>query len=402
MGFESGYKNLGDLIDGICADMISTGYWFNVDTTWNTTDRSMANNAKRVLAYGAVGGVGQGNTTLSGNTSIGATSLPVNAITNFASGQIVVVGAGATAEVRVIQSVSSGTIVIQGPLNTAHSTSDPVKAMNFEIYMAFEMVNITSGLQQDATPYYAKGLRITFTNTWDPVAHTYGLTYQQSFMGYEMRITSGVSADMATLMNTYWMWFDANGFAILLTPDNNATDTHQQSLFLVVERNTNKEYADGFSNFYCYNVMNILNFHMTTMPQSSRIENFMRPFIFYTPEDTWSSNNYTLPPPLCGMNAGICLVPIQLTAANPAVPQAYAFRSVGNSKVYFIRPIIQNSRGTTLPIFQADFFFVWTAGLGLADGDIVAISGSSEQYVCRSVPSPKSTTPLLFAIKYAA
>jgi hypothetical protein len=401
MVFESGYKNLGDLIDGICADLISTGYWFNVDTTWNTTDRSMANNARRVIAYGAVGGVGQGNTTLSGNISIGATSLPVNAITNFASGQLVVVGAGATAEVRVIASVSSGTIAIQGPLNTAHSTNDVVKALAFEMYMAFEMINITNGLLQDASTYYSKGLRINFSNFWDPVAHTYGPVYQQSFMGYEMKNVS-VSADMATLMNTYWMWFDSNGFAIMLAPDNNVTDTYQQSLFLVVERNTNKEYADGFSNFYCYNVMNINNFHTTTTPQSSRQENFLRPFIFYTPEDTWTGNNYSLPPPLCGMNAGICLVPIQMTPANPAAPQAYAFRSVGNSKVYFIRPIIQNSRGTTLPIFQADFFFVWTAGMGLADGDIVAISGSSEQYVCRSLPSPDNTTPLLFAIKYAA
>ncbi len=400
MTYESGYKNLADLIDGICADLISTGYWFNVDTTWNTSDRSMANNARRVLAYGAVGGVGWGSTTLSGNTSVNATVLPVTDVTNFASGQRVVVGAGATAETRVIESVSSGQITVAGPLNTAHSSGDPVKALNFEIYMALEMINIANGLNV-YTGYNSKGPRITFSTTWDPVAHTYGSTYQQSFLHYETH-TTNVAADMATLINPYSMWYEANGFAIMLTPDNNVTDTVQQSLFLVVERNTNKEYADGFSNFYCYCCMNINNFHFTSVGQAQRIENIMRPFVFYTPEDAFNGTNYNGNAVLSAMQSGICLVPVQLTTANPPAAQAYAFRSAGNSKVYFIRPIIQNVRGVTLPIFQADFFFVWTAGQGLTDGDIVAISGLTEQYLCKSVPSPDSTTPLLFAIKYAA
>jgi hypothetical protein len=400
MTFESGYKTLNNLIDGICADLISTGVWFNVDTTWNTSDVSMANNARRVLAYGAVGGGGQGSTTLSGNTSVGATDVPVNDVTNFSSGQIVVIGSGITAETRVIQSVSTGHIIVAGPLNSAHSTGNLAQQLNFEIYMAFEMINITSGLLMDPT-YYCKGLRITFATTWDPVAHTYGPTYQQSFMGYEMR-NAAITTDMSTLMNTYWMWYEGNGFAIMLTPDNNALDNYQQSLFLVVERNTNKEYADGFSNFYCYNTMNIANYHETAYAQGQRVENIMRPFVFYTPEDAYNSNNYNGNPVLAAMQSGICLVPVQLTTANPPAALAYAFRSSGNSKVYFIRPIIQNVRATTLPIFQADFFFVWTAGMGLTDGDIVAISGGTESYLCKSVQSPDNTTPLLFAIKYTS
>jgi len=400
MVYESGYKNLGDLIDGICADLIGTGVWLNVDTTWNTTDRSMTSNARRVLAYGVVGATGWGNTVLTANSLVNATSISVNDITNFASGQRIVIGAGATAETRVISSVSAGTISVSGPLNTAHNTGDAAQALNFEIYMSFEMVNNTNGLNIFTTTQ-AKGLRLTFATTWDPVGHTYGSTYQQSFMGYESS-SANINADMATLMNTYWMWYEGNGFALLLTPDNNATDNAQQSLFCVVERNVNKEYADGFTNFYCYNVMNSINGHMTANPQTQRMENIMRPFAFYTPEDTYNSSNYNGNAVLSGMQSGICLVPVQLTTANPPAAQAYAFRSSGNSKVYFIRPIIQNVRGTTLPIFQADFFFVWTAGMGLNDGDIVAISGATEQYLCKAVVSPDIATPLLFAIKYSS
>ncbi len=400
MTYESGYKNLADIIDSISANLISTGAWFNVDTTWNATDRSMANNARRVLAYGAVGGGGWGSTTLSGNTLVNATDLPVNDITNFASGQLVVVGAGATAETRVISSVVAGHIYVSGPLNTAHSTSDPVQALNVEIFMALEMVNVTSGLLVN-TGYYAKGLRLTFSTTWDPVAHTYGPTYQQSFMGYEMK-TTALTSDMSAIMNTYWMWYEGNGFVIMLVPDNDAGDNNQQSLFLVVERNTNKEYVDGFTNFYCYNTMNIHNYHITAQPQSARVENIMRPFAFYTPEDAYNSDNYNGNAALSAMQSGICLVPVQLTTANPPAASAYAFRSGGNSKVYFIRPIIQNVRGVTLPIFQSDFFFVWTAGMGLTDGDIVAITGGTESYLCKSVPSPDGTTPLVFAIKYTS
>ncbi|MCS3924947.1 hypothetical protein, partial [Methanosalsum natronophilum] len=52
MGFSSGTKVLPDIIDDIADGLInSSANWTEGDSSWDTSDRSMTNNARRCLKY---------------------------------------------------------------------------------------------------------------------------------------------------------------------------------------------------------------------------------------------------------------------------------------------------------------------------------------------------------------
>lgn len=73
------------------------------------------------------------NTTLSSGSSAGASTINVASETGFAAGQLVLVGAlTATAEVRTVQSVGSGTITFTAPLGAAHGSGDVVHLVHMD------------------------------------------------------------------------------------------------------------------------------------------------------------------------------------------------------------------------------------------------------------------------------
>ena len=74
--YASGQRTMPDLIDDIANGLLATGNWWNVDSTWNTSIRT-GDSARRCMAYGAAGGSGKGDTTLSSGISAGVTALPV-------------------------------------------------------------------------------------------------------------------------------------------------------------------------------------------------------------------------------------------------------------------------------------------------------------------------------------
>ncbi|MBE0522649.1 MAG: hypothetical protein IBX39_10355, partial [Candidatus Methanoperedenaceae archaeon] len=78
----------------------------------------------------------------------------------------------------------------------------------------------------------------------------------------------------------------------------------------------------------------------------------------------------------------------------------YAFKSEGNSKVYYVKPILHNHNGSTNPIFQFNLFFPFTEGLGLIDGDVIAIEGDTKKFLCKAMDSPDSASRLCYAIRY--
>jgi len=82
------------------------------------------------------------------------------------------------------------------------------------------------------------------------------------------------------------------------------------------------------------------------------------------------------------------------------LPNYIGYKSVGNGKVYYIKPIINNTPNQLSPIFQSELFFQWTEGLGLIDGDVVAVQGQPVKFLCKAVDSPDSTNRLTYAIKY--
>jgi len=261
-------------------------------------------------------------------------------------------------------------------------------------WLALEQINT-----QTITTRYAKGLRVTFSASWDEVLHTYPTTNQTSFLMFESHNTTN-SVDMAVTYITYFLWIDASGFALLGKPEPTA-NIYQNSFFICVERNANKEYSDGYTNFAAYSLMNMYNDHYTAYPLSARIKNYMRPFSNTCPEDTWNSVNHTpgiATGTFCCDGYGISFPRV----AEIPVANTKAYKSVGNGKTYYMKPIAHNAFNTRTPVFEFNMFFPWTEGVGLIDGDLVTIDGQSTQYLCKSLDSPDSAIRLAFAIKYVA
>jgi hypothetical protein len=228
---------------------------------------------------------------------------------------------------------------------------------------------------------YAKGLRINFAASWDGTGHAPG-TYEYYTNLQECAQGNAAPAeDLAILQFTYYLWIDASGFVLTAKPEPHA-DTYQGNMFVVVERNANKEYTDGFSNFYCFALNNYSNANESTMTQ---MRHMIRPFTYYSQD--YNQLSYS----------GRDIQGIYF----PLCPYA-AYKGTGNGKVYYIKPVIFNSRDRRTPIFQAEMFFAFDEGVGLIDGDVIAIEGQTTKYLCKALDSPDNTTRLPFAIKYVA
>jgi len=258
------------------------------------------------------------------------------------------------------------------------------------IYLALEVINQTSGMNyyygNQGWWYYGKGIRVVFSASWDSVAHIYPTSNQSTFVPFETQ-RGGVNADFRTLMIPYQLWIESNGFVIMGKPEPDATDTNQQSFIIVVERSPTKEYADGYTNFFCFTSVNMwINclYDGNWAPTIWRNRTILRPFAFQYPDHA-SWGGFT------ANGNGLSFVP---------TPNNFAFKSVGNNKVYYVKPLIHNVSGQTAPILQSDLFFLWSEGVGLIDGDVISIEGRTTKYLCKGLDSPDSTSRLTFAMKY--
>lgn len=403
MGFTTGAKTTRNVLEEIVNSLIATGVWYNVDTTWSSATIALDNNCRRILTYGTTGDTGRGNSILSLGISINTKILTVADITNFAINDKIVVGTGNTAEVRIISSISGSQITVDANFNTVHVIAETVQALNFEIYMAIEIINQVNGMSYYNNPpwYYGKGFRFVFSASWDAVAHAYPTSNQSSFIPFETYYNGGVAADLGPtppppavptnlgLMVTYWMWIEdnGNGFVIMGVPEP-TTDTHQQSFIIVAERNATKEYTDGYTNFFLYKACNMWSqlYDGANTVSIWRDRQVLRPFAFQWSDDSTKNTTFA-------NGYGISFIP---------TPSYYAFKSNGDSKVYYVKPLIHNAAGQMNPIFQSNLFFPWSEGVGLIDGDIVAIEGQTTKFLCKSLASPKSTNRITYAIKYVA
>lgn len=272
---------------------------------------------------------------------------------------------------------------------TANKTGDNAKrALRYlngseEIFLS---ITVTNSYRSIYPGWYGKGFEIVFSQTWDSVAHTYPSSNQMTFVPFEAH-SGGVSADMATLQIQYYLWVESNGFVITGKPEPHPSDGYQQSFFIVMERNPNKEYTDGFSNFYLMAMCNMYQILYSNGYGTGRNRGILRPFAYYFPAEGAGQSSYTI----SGNGIGFVVT-----------PSYYAFKSNGNGKVYYVKPIINNQANALSPIFQAELWFPWTEGLGLIDGDVIALEGSTTKFLCKALDSPDSTNRLPFAIKYVA
>ncbi len=258
------------------------------------------------------------------------------------------------------------------------------------IYVALEVINTSTDLYygNQGWWYRGKGIRVVFSPTWDSTGHIYTGTIQTSFMAFEICNNCGVGTDFATMLVTYWLWYDTNGFVIMGKPEP-TSDGSQQSFIIAVERNPNKRYVDGYSTFYCYTTGNmwadLYDGNWTNTIWRQRF--ILRPFAYQYPNHgSWSGYTFG------SLNGGgISFSPL---------PSYYAYKSAGNGKVYYMKPIIHNQENQLAPIFTGESFFLWTEGLGLIDGDVVAIQGQATKFLCKGLDSPDSVSRLTYAIRY--
>ena len=238
----------------------------------------------------------------------------------------------------------------------------------------------------------AKGLRITFSQTWDTINHTYGTTVQQTSIPFESYATIATPpTDLANLILTYYLWVESNGFVITFKPEPTGSN-YQNSAFIAVERNPNKEYPDGYSNFYCFNVMNIWSSLSRIGYTYGYIQRaFLRPFAYEWPGIQTSTAH-----------------PYYYCMTSGTMERYYAFLATGDRKVYYRKPIVSNNKiepgGTNTalsPIFNVELWFPWSEMAGLIDGDIIQIEGTTKKFLCKALDSPDSINRVTHAMKYS-
>ncbi len=298
-------------------------------------------------------------------------ALVINAVT--------ITGGSATDEFEVVFSIGTDVSSRRVVVNADEGT-----------YLCMEVVNIDTQVRADANYYtMSKGIKFIWSQAWDSANNTYPVVNMYTFMGYETRQLNwyanngGVSANLDTQQLTFWLWAEITGFALMGFPESDGTDAHQQAFFTSAERNLNKEYTDGYSSFVHLMTMNIFLQGRNGYPLS-KMNTILRPFAYQSPSSgsdfDWSSTSF---------NGNGIHIPYN------------AYKSNGNGKVYYVKPIVNNQAGSLMPIFQCDLWFYWTEGVGLVDGDIVAIQGSTKKYICKAISSPDSITKLTFAMKYS-
>jgi len=260
------------------------------------------------------------------------------------------------------------------------------------LYVAFEVINQTNGVLVYGSDHFGKGLRIVLSSAWDSNAHSYTTPTQSTFIPFEMHIATGgnVSADLATLIITYHLYVDDTGFVIMGKPDTIPGDNTQQSFFVCLERGLYKEYQDGYSNFYLVSTCNTYSVVNDNVNLMDRQRTVLRPFVYQYPSE--SDNNAFTSTDVFGFSGhGVNLI---------GIPDVYGFKSGGNNKAYYTKPVVSNSYTSLIPIMSVDMWFAWNEGHGLFDGDIIAVSASTKKYLCLAMSSPDDTTTIPIAIKY--
>ncbi|MDO8726537.1 MAG: hypothetical protein Q7J35_10760 [Candidatus Methanoperedens sp.] len=252
------------------------------------------------------------------------------------------------------------------------------------IYLSLTITNTSRNIYPN---YHAKGIEVVFSQSWDSVNHTYPVSNQKSHVPLIIHYPSAVGTDMATCLVQYYMWVESNGFVILMKPEPTG-HSYDQSIMMVIERSDNKEWSDSQSNFYFMGIGNIWNVMWGWDYGAGKQRGIMRPFLYTFPADGQGTTTFNI------NGYGVNHIP---------TPNYYAFKSqVGQGKVYYVKPIINNQANALSPIFQAELWFPWSEGVGIIDGDVIAIEGSQTKFLCKALDSPDSTNRLCYAIKYVA
>lgn len=275
--------------------------------------------------------------------------------------------------------------------------SDAKRALKYQngteiIYLSLEVRNTW---YTPYSGYTAKGLRITFSSSWNDTSHTYAGTIQQTSIPFVSHSGSQPTVDLATTNIIHYLWIESNGFVLMAKPTPTPANS-DNSFFAVVERCPNKFYNDNHTNFYCYNVMNIWpTLCSTSYGEPDQHRSFLRPFIYKWP----NANVSNLTPNTYCLTFGY-------------FDRSYAFKSAVSGKAYYFKPMIFNNMldvGQSpiginpMPIFQSNLWFYWSENMGLDNNDIIAMEGLTTKYQVKALDSsPDSNSKVTYAMKFVA
>lgn len=227
-----------------------------------------------------------------------------------------------------------------------------------------------------STSYRWRGLVIILSSAWDAGAHQPDGTKYYTFAGFEGD-SSTVYGDLAVLGIDYRLFICPSGFALVGVPSPNTLDIYQSSFIVVVERNTNKIYADGFTNFYIFVDGNYYQ---------SRFNTYATVFPLFGVNYKWwrYSRAFTL----------------QSQSGYETIYSAIV--SQADDKVYFAKPILYNDGSNLSPIYQGEMFIMVDSTRGLVDDDEIALPApSTKKYQVTIKQSPDSAVYMQYGIMKA-
>lgn len=240
-------------------------------------------------------------------------------------------------------------------------------------YVSLIMEN---GIQyHSASSHSWRGLVIIFSSGWDAVGHKPDGTKYYTFAGFE-GAGAYVTADLATLDVDYRLFTWEEGFALVGVPLPR-TDSKQSSFIAVVERNTVKLYADGFTNFYVFVDGSYFDSYF-----NSHTTNYK---LFDVNYKWWKYSR-----------------PFTLQSQTGFESPYDAIVSKGDDKAYFTKPIMHNAADNLSPIYQGEMFMMVTNDRGLVDDDEIAEPGpSTKKYQVAIKQSPNFYSYMSYAIMKA-
>ena len=261
-------------------------------------------------------------------------------------------------------------------------------------YFSMEVINANTNIYRSCgnnAYYYAKEIRFAFSQTWTPSTGYPAPPNSQTSLVYILvgNGSNGGCTDILNMQVTYYMWIDETGFVIMGRPEP-TSDPNENSFIVVVEHSDTKEYTDGYTNVYLFSQTNIWptlhdgsSYNGGELTQCHR--SILRPFAYLWPNNggCWSATQ-----------------PYSYGISYYVTCGYWGYKSLGNGKVYYVKPVINNEANAVTPIFQSELFFPWNEGVGLIDGDVIALEGTSKKFLCKSLDSPDSTNRLNFAIRY--
>jgi len=233
-----------------------------------------------------------------------------------------------------------------------------------DIYLSLVMEN---GTQFHRGYNYAswRGLVLILSSTWDAGNHQPDGTKYYTFAGFEGR-TSYISANLATFEVDYRLFICPSGFALVGVPLPNSADNRQSNFIVVVERNANKIYADGFTNFYMFVDGNY--FH-------SYHNSYATYYALFGVKYKWWKYSRAF----------------ALQSQSGYESPFTAIASNADNKVYFAKPILHNDGSSLSPIYRGEMFIFVDNTRGLVDDDEIALPGpSTKKYQVTIKQSPDS------------